>query len=94
MVKDNGGLDPAMCRVRGLGPHTLAALVTAIAHNLRLAKSDPDADDANDSAGQGSSSDTDTGEDGGNPPEDGYHDGVTAGLAAGDDGDHPLRAPP
>ena len=47
MVKDDGGLDPKMCRARGLGAHTLAALAAAIAHNLKLAKSDPDADNGN-----------------------------------------------
>ena len=47
MVKADGGLDPKMCRARGLGAHTLAALAAAIAHNLKLAKSDPDADNGN-----------------------------------------------
>ena len=46
MVKADGGLDPKMCRARGLGPHTLAALAAAIAHNLKMAKSDPYADTA------------------------------------------------
>lgn len=93
MVKHNGGLDPAMCRVRGLGAHTLAALVTAIAHNLRLAKSDPDADDANDSTDPHNSSHD--GEHDTNPP-DGHHthSAGTADPTADHSGDNPLRAPP
>ena len=48
MVKEKGGLDAELCRVRGLGPHTLAVLAVSIAHNLKQAKKDPYADDAND----------------------------------------------
>ena len=43
MVKDGGSLNANMCRARGLGAHLLAALAAALAHNLNLAKTDPDA---------------------------------------------------
>lgn len=57
MVKDDGSLDPKMCRARGLGAHTLAALAAAIAHNLRLARTDPCADDNSDHGDADSSAD-------------------------------------
>ena len=52
MVKANGSLNPNMCRARGLGAHLLAALAAALAHNLNLAKTDPDADAPHPSSGQ------------------------------------------
>ena len=48
MVKANGGLDPEFCRARGLGSRTLATLALVVTHNLKLAMTDPLADDADD----------------------------------------------
>ena len=94
MVKANGGLDPKMCRVRGLGAHTLAALAAAIAHNLKLAKKDPYADDAHDGEDQRNGSDCDAGEHDSNPPEDGADAGVPPSSTTGTGDDNSLRAPP
>ena len=94
MVKANGGLDPKMCRVRGLGAHTFAALVAAIAHNLKLAKKDPDADAAHDGEDHDNGSIGDTGEHGHFSSEGDLHTGEPPSSTPGDDDNNPLRAPP
>ena len=90
MVKADGGLDPKMCRARGLGAHTLAALAAAIAHNLRLAKSDPDADgntnSSDDPSGGSAQSDN-------NPPCDEANTDLSPGRET-DNGDKPTPRPP
>ena len=92
MVKDDGGLDPKMCRARGLGAHTLAALAAAIAHNLKLAKSDPDADDGNPSNIDDSSYGNAQGE---NNPANNEADIDTPPRSETDNGDkHTPRPPP
>jgi hypothetical protein len=103
MVKANGGLDPKMCRVRGIGAHTLAALAVAISYNLDQAKKDPYAvnrngntseDGAAEHSGQGDTGEDDPGEHDDDLPE------VGAGADMPDspdnhDGDgNRLRAPP
>ena len=99
-VKADGGLDPKMCRARGLGAHTLAALAAAIAHNLKLAKSDPYADNAHDSEDHNNGEshngrDIDTGEHDSNPSLDVADTDTPPSTTAGDDSDnHCLRAPP
>ena len=98
MVKDDKGLDPKMCRARGLGAHTLAALAAAIAHNLKLAKSDPFADDAHDSDDDNgdeghTSRDIDTGEHDNNGPTDQADADAPPSLAT-DNGDENTPRPP
>lgn len=80
-----------MCRARGLGAHTLAALAAAIAHNLKLAKSDPFADDAHESEDNNgdeghTSRDIDTGEHDNNGPTDQADADIPPSLAT-DNGD-------
>ena len=48
MVKANGELDAKFCRARGLGAHNLAMLASAVVHNLKLAMTDPEAEDPED----------------------------------------------
>ena len=92
MIKADGGLDPKMCRARGLGAHTLAALAAAIAHNLKLAKSDPDADN-------GTTNSSDDPSDGNaqndnNPPNDEANTDVPPSRATDNDDNHTPRQPP
>ena len=64
MVKANGGLDPEFCRARGLGSRTLATLALVVTHNLKLAMTDPLADDADDDTnGTGDDSEVETNDD-------------------------------
>ena len=105
MVKEKGGLDAELCRVRGLGPHTLAVLAVSIAHNLKQAKKDPYADDANGNTGEGDSNDN-TGDSNDNPiqgdpeePDDNLPEGrAGADLPRspdnGNNSGNALRAPP
>ena len=86
MVKANGGLDPEFCRARGLGSRTLATLALVVIHNLKLAMTDPLADDADDDAdddtnGTGDDSEVETNDDILDSEDD---------LVAG----HSTRAPP
>ena len=88
-----------MCRARGLGAHTLAALAAAIAHNLKLVRSDPYADDAQDSedhnkAEDHNGCDVDTGEHDNNAPQDVADTDTAPSTTTGDDSDNRLRAPP
>ena len=85
-----GGLDPKMCRARGLGAHTLAALAAAIAHNLKLAKSDPDADNGNksDDPSDGNAQSDD------NPPDDEADTDVPPSRATDNGNKHTPRPPP
>ena len=110
MVKEKGGLDAELCRVRGLGPHTLAVLAVSIAHNLKQAKKDPYADDANGNTGEGDTGEGDsndnTGDSTGNPiqgdpeePDDNLPEGrAGADLPRspdnGNNSGNALRAPP
>ena len=92
MIKADGGLDPKTCRARGLGAHTLAALAAAIAHNLKLAKSDPDADN-------GTTNSSDDPSDGNaqndnNPPNDEANTDVPPSRATDNDDNHTPRQPP
>ena len=92
MVKDNKSLDPKMCRARGLGAHTLAALTAAIAHNLKLAESDPDADDTNTEETNTSPDATTQSDD--NPPTH-QTDADVPPIVTTDNGDEkPPRPPP
>ena len=59
MVKANGELDAKFCRARGLGAHHLAVLASAMAHNLKLAMTDPLADDHADFSDNGPDDETD-----------------------------------
>ena len=98
MVKADGALDPKMCRARGLGAHTLAALAAAIAHNLKLAKSDPFADDAHDSEDNNNGDnnngpDIDTDEHDNNAPTDQADADAPPSLAT-DNGDENTPRPP
>ena len=92
MVKADGGLDPKMCRARGLGAHILAALAAAIVHNLKLAKSDPDTDDAHDDDTNTSPTDATTQSDHNAPTHQADAD-VPPGLAT-DNGDENTPRPP
>ena len=88
MVKANGGLDPEFCRARGLGSRTLATLALVVTHNLKLAMTDPLADNPDDE------SDDD--------PANGSGDGSEAAANNGEISDpqtvpvdgHSTRAPP
>lgn len=98
MVKADGGLAPSMCRARGIGAHTLAALMACIAHNLNEAKKDPDADDANSSTGADDGTEHpgegDPGEDDDNLPEIGAGADMPDRPDDGDSNGDRLRAPP
>ena len=48
-VKANGGLAAEFCRARGLGAHHLAVLAAAVVHYLKLAMTDPLADNHDES---------------------------------------------
>ena len=92
MIKKHAGLDKKMCRVRGLGAHTLAALVAAIAHNLNLAKKDPDADGE---AIEGEANPSDGTTDGDSNPPNGKADTDTPpGVTTGDGDENAPRPPP
>ena len=98
MVQEKGGLDAELCRVRGLGPHTLAALAVSIAHNLKQAKKDPYADDANDDTGEDDSTGNpiqgDPGEPDDNLPEGGAGADLPRSPDNGNNSGNALRAPP
>ena len=94
MVKDDGGLASKMCRARGLGAHAIAALAAAIAHNLRLARTDPCADDNSDHGDADPSADDSDSADDDNPP-DGEASADVTPRRADDNGDkHTPRPPP
>ena len=96
MVKANGGLDPEMCRARGLGPHTLAALTAAIAHNIKLARKDPHADhpDASEDDRTDIPSHSDPGKHDDNLPESGTGTYAPRIPNNSNDSANDLRAPP
>ena len=90
MVREDGGLRPAFCRVKGLAAHTLSALALALAHNLHLQVTDPLANhttDADDVASDGDTADS-------HPPSEdaGVSANTNTDLTKGTTGG--LRAPP
>ncbi len=92
MVKADGGLDPKACRARGLGAHTLAALAAAIAHNLKLAKSDPDTDDG--SANNNENSSDSNAQDDTSPPDDEPDTNMSPDCATDNSDSDAPRPPP
>lgn len=94
MVKEDGSLDSKMCRARGLGAHALAALAAAIAHNLRLASTDPCADDNSDHGDAAPSADDSDSDDDDNPPDGEAVTDATPNRADDNGDKHPPRPPP
>ena len=85
MVKANGELDAKFCRARGLGAHHLAVLASAMAHNLKLAMTDPLAEDSDDESDDSDGT-------GGDPEAEADNDIVASGDAPVDGPS--TRAPP
>ena len=87
MVKADGGLDPEFCRARGLGAHNLVMLASAVVHNLKLAMTDPEAEDTDDESDDDHPDGTNSDEISEPEPGDSSHPGDE------NDANH-LRAPP